>query len=102
MIGIDFISFLILSIISIVVSGILHFAFKFYITTGWRSYLCKVGIGWVGAWLGSPVAGYWPHRFGFLSHGQVFIVPAILGCLFSLIFVVDFMKTCAAVCKKEG
>ena len=102
MIGMDFISFLVLLIISIVVSGVLHFVLKFYIVPGWRSYLGKIGVGWIGAWLGSPVLGHWPHRFTFLSHEEVYIVPAILGCLFILILAVDVIKTCAAVCKKEG
>jgi hypothetical protein len=34
MIGMDFISFLILLIIGVVVSGVLHFVFKFYIIPG--------------------------------------------------------------------
>ncbi len=100
MIGMDFISFLILLVISIVVSGILHFILKYYIIPGWRSYLSKVCIGWVGAWLGSPVLGYWPHRFGYLSYNQVYIVPAILGSFASLIFAVDLIKTCATLFKE--
>jgi uncharacterized membrane protein YeaQ/YmgE (transglycosylase-associated protein family) len=102
MIGMNFISFLILLIISIVVSWVLHFTFKFYIIPGWCSYVSKVGIGWLGAWLGSPVLGNWPHRFTFLSYREVYIVPAILGCLFILVFTVDFIKTLAAVFKKEA
>jgi len=102
MIGMNFISFLILLIISIVVSGVLHFVFKFYIIPGWCSYVSKAGIGWVGAWLGSPVLGNWPHRFTFLSYEKVYIVPAILGCLFILVFAVDSIKTFAAVFKKEA
>jgi hypothetical protein len=59
MIGMDFVSFLILLVISVVVSYVLHFILKYYIIPGWWSYFSKVGIGWVGAWLGSPVFGYW-------------------------------------------
>ena len=99
MIGMDFVSFLILLIIAIVVSGVLHFVFKLYIIPGWCSYLSKVGIGWVGAWLGSPVLGYWWQG---LNYKQVYIVPAILGSLFILIVAVDAIKTCATVCKKQG
>ena len=55
MIGMDFVSFLILLIISVVVSGVVHFALKMYVVTGWRSYVSKVCIGWVGAWI---VSGY--------------------------------------------
>jgi uncharacterized membrane protein YeaQ/YmgE (transglycosylase-associated protein family) len=90
MIGMDFMSFLILLIISIVVSGILHYGFKYYIVPGFWSYLSKVLIGWFGAWLGSPIFGYWWEG---LNYEYVYIVPAILGCLLLLIFAVDFVKT---------
>jgi uncharacterized membrane protein YeaQ/YmgE (transglycosylase-associated protein family) len=96
MIGMNFISFLILLIISVVISGILHFAFKYYIIPGWWSYLSKVLIGWVGAWLGSPVFGYWWQG---LNYEEVYIVPAILGCLLFSIFAVDLIKTSATLSK---
>ncbi|MBI4764102.1 MAG: hypothetical protein HY787_05795 [Deltaproteobacteria bacterium] len=99
MIGMDFISFIILLVISIVVAGILHFVFKFYIMPGWLSYVSKVIIGWVGAWLGSPVFGYW---WKGLNYKEVYIVPAILGSLSILIFAVDFIKTRASVFKSTG
>jgi len=99
MIGMDFISFIILLIISIVVSGVLHFYFKFYIIPGWWSYASKVLIGWVGAWLGSPIFGYWWQG---LNYNQVYIVPAILGSLASVIFVVDLIKTCSTIFKSAG
>ena len=88
MIGMDFVSFLILLVISVVVSGILHFILKYYIIPGWCSYFSKVCIGWVGAWLGSPLFGHW-----WLHYEKVFIVPAILGSLAILVFMVDFVKT---------
>ena len=97
MIGMDFISFLILLIISIVVSGVLHFVFKFYIIPGCKSYASKVLIGWVGAWLGSPVFGYW---WPGLNYKEVYIVPAILGSLAILVFAVDLIKTCATIFKE--
>ena len=99
MIGMDFISFIILLIISIVVSGVLHFLLKFYIIPGWRSYASKVLIGWVGAWLGSPVFGYWWQG---LNYKEVYIVPAILGSLASIVFVVDLIKSCSTISKSTG
>jgi uncharacterized membrane protein YeaQ/YmgE (transglycosylase-associated protein family) len=98
MIGMNFISFLILLIISIVVSGVLHFVVKIYIIPGWRSYASKVLIGWIGAWLGSPVFGYWPHPLS-LNYQEVWIVPAILGALAIEVFAVDFIKTCVTIFK---
>jgi len=99
MIGMNFISFLILLIISIVVSGVLHFVVKFYVRPGWGSYASKVLIGWVGAWLGSPVFGYWWQG---LNYKEVYIVPAILGSLASVLFIVDLTKSWATVFKSAG
>jgi len=96
MIGIDFVSFLILLVISIVVSAVVHYGFKFYVRSGLSSFLSKIVIGWVGGWLGSPVFGYW---WPGLNYQQVYIVPAILGSLAALVFAVDFVKTCASVGK---
>jgi uncharacterized membrane protein YeaQ/YmgE (transglycosylase-associated protein family) len=92
MIGMDFISFLILLIISVVVSAILHYGLKYYVTPGLYSFCSKVVLGWVGAWLGSPVLGYWPHRFPFLQYGDIWLIPAILGSLAVLLVAVDLAK----------
>jgi uncharacterized membrane protein YeaQ/YmgE (transglycosylase-associated protein family) len=89
MIGMDFISFLILLIISIVVSGILHFGLKYHNKAEWRTYVSKVGAGWFGAWLGSPVFGYWWQG---LNYKEVYIVPAILGAIVPIVFSVELLK----------
>jgi uncharacterized membrane protein YeaQ/YmgE (transglycosylase-associated protein family) len=94
----DFLSFLILLIISVVVSGILHFGFKYYIVPGFWSYLSKVLIGWIGAWLGSPIFGRWWEG---VNYEEVYIVPAILGCLLLVIFAVDFDQTAKAAPKRR-
>lgn len=90
MIGMSFISFLILLAISIVVSAILHFVLKFYIRPGIVSFISKVIFGWIGAWLGSPVFGYW---FGGLVYEEIYIIPAILGSLALLVIMVDLVLT---------
>ncbi len=95
MIGMEFGSFLALLIISVVVSGILHYGFKYYVRAGAVSFLSKVVVGWIGAWLGSPVFGHWWEG---LNYQQVYYVPAILGSLAALILVVECVKTCGAVC----
>jgi len=92
MIGMDFISFLILLIISVVVSAVLHYGLKYYATPGFESFCVKVVLGWVGAWLGSPVLGYWPHRFPFLNYDNIWFIPAILGSLAVVALAVDFDK----------
>ncbi len=95
MIGMCFASFLVLLIISLVVSGTLHYGFKYYVRAGTVSFLSKVVIGWIGAWLGSPVFGHWWEGLNYL---QVYYVPAILGSLAILVLAVECVKTCGAVC----
>ncbi len=90
MIGMNFISFLILLVISIVVSAILHYGLKIYIRSGYVSLISKVIFGWIGAWLGSPVFGYW---FGGLVYEKIYIIPAILGSFSLLIIMVDLVLT---------
>ena len=90
MIGMSFVSFLILLVISVVVSAILHYVFKFYIRPGYVSFVSKIVFGWIGAWLGSPVFGSW---FGGLVYEKIYIIPAILGSLALLIIIVDLVLT---------
>ncbi len=92
MIGMDFISFLILLVISLVISGILHYGCEYYVTPGHWSFGSKVVVGWIGAWLGSPVFGNWPHRIPVLHYNEVWIIPAILGALGLLVVVIDLAK----------
>jgi uncharacterized membrane protein YeaQ/YmgE (transglycosylase-associated protein family) len=93
MIGMDFISFLTLLVISGVVSYVLHFVLKFYVVPGLASYFGKVAFGWLGAWLGSPVLGHW---FAGVQYEQVYIIPAILGSLAAIILAVDLVKSATA------
>ncbi len=97
MIGMDFVSFLILLIISIVVSAILHFGLKYYIVAGISSFFSKIVLGWIGAWLGSPVLGYW---FEGICYEQIYIIPAILGALALIVLAVDGTKSCTSAMKK--
>jgi len=97
MIGMNFVSFIILLVISIVVSAVLHFVFKYYVRPGWNSFISKVIFGWIGAWLGSPVFGYW---FEGVKYEEVYIIPAILGSLAFLILTIDFVKSVKATSKE--
>lgn len=89
MIGMSFASFLILLVISIVVSAILHFGLKYYVTPGLWSFCSKIVVGWIGAWLGSPVLGHW---WPGLQFEEVYYIPAILGSTALLILAVDLTK----------
>jgi uncharacterized membrane protein YeaQ/YmgE (transglycosylase-associated protein family) len=90
MIGMSVISFIILLVISIVVSAILHFGFKYYVRPGINSFISKVVFGWIGAWLGSPVFGYW---FEGVNYEEVYYVPAILGSFAFLLLLIDLVKS---------
>jgi len=93
MIGMNFISFIILLGISLVVSVIMHFVFKYYVRPGWNSFVSKVIFGWIGAWLGSPVFGHW---FESVKYENIYIIPAILGSIAILIFTTDIIKSVKA------
>jgi uncharacterized membrane protein YeaQ/YmgE (transglycosylase-associated protein family) len=54
-------------------------------------------VGWLGAWLGSPVLGYWWEG---LNYGQGYFIPAILGCLEPLVPTVDLVKSWERVYKE--
>ncbi len=97
MIGMSFLSFLILLVISLGVSLILHYGFKYHVRPGFDSFVSKVIFGWIGAWLGSPVLGNW---FSGLVYENVYIIPAILGCLAILIVMGDLALTFKCVGEK--
>ena len=90
MIGMSFISFVELLGISVVVALMLHYLVKYRNVAGFEGFLGKVIIGWLGAWLGSPVFGHWPAT---LSFADVYPIPAFLGSLSSVFSVVLFFKT---------
>ena len=86
----DFLAFLILLVIALVVAAILHFGFKLYVVQGFTSFLSKVIIAWVGARIGTPILGEW---FGGVNYGDVYIIPAILGAAAILVLAVDIVNT---------
>jgi uncharacterized membrane protein YeaQ/YmgE (transglycosylase-associated protein family) len=89
MMGMDFLSFLWLLIISVVVSVILHYGLRYYVIPGHWSFCSKIVVGWVGAWLGSPVVGHW---FEPLRWQEVYFIPAIIGSLALIVLAVDLGK----------
>lgn len=95
-IGMDFASFLILLVISALVAAVFHYGLKYYVVPGLSSYLGKVALGWIGAWLGSPVLGHWWEG---LNRGPVYYIPAILGSAGALLIAIDLVKTLGAVFK---
>ena len=86
----DFISFIILFVIAVVVSWVLHYPLKYHVTAGVWSFFSKVVFAYIGAMLGLSFFGeWWPA----VAYGDVYFVPAILGAFAILIVVVDLAKT---------
>ncbi len=97
MIGMNFISFIILLAIAVIVAVILHFVFNYKVRQEWSTIFCEIIFAWIGAWLGSPVLGHWFTGWNYMS---VFIIPAILGSLALLVIAVEVTKS-FCIAKKE-
>ncbi len=84
-----FINFLVLLVISAAVSAVLHFGLKYYVTSGWWSFISKVVVGYIGAALGTPLLGKWWEG---VAYGDIYIVPAIVGAFALLVLAIDLMQ----------
>lgn len=76
MIGMSFLSFLVLLVIGVVVAAVLHFLVRYRLLKGTDSFLGKIAVGWLGGWIGSPVLGHWALRVG-----DVYVIPAVIGAV---------------------
>lgn len=76
MLNMDFISFLTLLIISLITALIVHYVVRYRVLDGTDGFLAKWVVGWIGAWLGTPVLGHW---FVHVEISHVYIIPAFLG-----------------------
>ena len=76
MLGMNFLAFVTLLIISLIAALFMHYVVRYRMLVGFDGFLWKWVIGWVGAWMGSPVLGHWLNG---LSISNVYIVPACLG-----------------------
>jgi uncharacterized membrane protein YeaQ/YmgE (transglycosylase-associated protein family) len=76
MLYMSFASFLTLVVISLIAALIMHYVIRYRVLDGADGLLWKWVVGWVGAWLGTPVLGHW---FPGISIASVYIVPAFLG-----------------------
>jgi uncharacterized membrane protein YeaQ/YmgE (transglycosylase-associated protein family) len=92
MLAMSFGSFLVLLVVGAVVALVYHYAFRYRFLEGWDSLVGKVAIGWLGAWLGSPVLGHWLWPIE-----QIYVVPAILGAAMAIHLNVLWWKARAKV-----
>ncbi|MCF8001712.1 MAG: hypothetical protein K9K76_07655 [Halanaerobiales bacterium] len=86
MIGISFLEFLILLVIGIIGWLVIRYLGRKKIGTGGIGDLAMIIVGWLGAWVGSPVLGYW---FEAVKIKGVYIIPALLGSLVAIILCVQ-------------
>ncbi len=82
MIGMGFGAFLTLFVISFIAAAVIHSAIRYRFLGGVDGFLAKWIVGWVGAWIATPVLGHW---FSGVAIGGQYIIPAFLGA-FSLAF----------------
>ncbi len=76
MIGMSFLSFLVLLVLSLIAALVLHYLLHYRFLEGFDGFFGKWIAGWMGAWLGSPVLGHW---FTVVKYADVYIIPALLG-----------------------
>jgi uncharacterized membrane protein YeaQ/YmgE (transglycosylase-associated protein family) len=76
MIGMSFWAFLVLLVAALIAAVVLHYLICYRFIEGFEGFLGKVGSGWVGAWLGSPVLGHW---FEPVKLTGIYLIPALLG-----------------------
>ena len=90
MIGMGFLAWLTLAAISCTAAAIVHYGFGYRYLRGIDGFFAKWILGWIGAWIASPVLGYW---FTGLAVGHQYIIPAFIGA-FSFAFLTT--AACAA------
>jgi uncharacterized membrane protein YeaQ/YmgE (transglycosylase-associated protein family) len=93
MLGMNFVSFVVLLVIAAVVAAIFEYVLQYRFLGGVDSLVAKIAIGWLGAWLGSPVLGHW-----WIKVENVYLVPAILGAGAAIFFGVAWWKAVAKAC----
>jgi uncharacterized membrane protein YeaQ/YmgE (transglycosylase-associated protein family) len=76
LIGMDFSAFLVLLVAALIAAVVLQYVIGYRFIEGFEGFLGKVGSGWVGAWLGSPVLGHW---FESVKIAGIYLIPALLG-----------------------
>ena len=90
MLEMSFLSFLVLTFIAAVVAVFYHNVIRYRFLETNDAWFGKLIVGWFGAWLGSPIFGHW-----FWKVENVYIVPAIVGAVVAVHFVVLTAKVFA-------
>jgi uncharacterized membrane protein YeaQ/YmgE (transglycosylase-associated protein family) len=65
-----------LLVAALIAAVVLHYLACYRFIEGFDGFLGKLGAGWLGAWLGSPVLGHW---FEPAKLAGIYLIPALLG-----------------------
>jgi len=76
LIGMPFLSFLVLLILSAIAAAVLHWGFRYRLLIGLDGFLGQWMVAWLGAWLGPAVLGHW---FDSFLLWNIYILPALIG-----------------------
>ena len=76
LIGMPFVSFLVLLVVSAIAAAIVHWGLDYRLFEGWDGFVGQWIVAWVGAWLGPAVLGHW---FDAVMLGNIYLIPALLG-----------------------
>jgi uncharacterized membrane protein YeaQ/YmgE (transglycosylase-associated protein family) len=90
MLGMNLLSFLVLTLIGAVVAVAYHDVIRYRFLDGNDARFGKLIVGWLGAWLGSPVFGHWLWKVE-----NVYLVPAFLGAVATIHLTVLAVKALA-------
>lgn len=98
LIGMHFLSFLILLILSAFAAAVLHWVFGYRLFTGSEGFFAKWVVAWIGAWLGPDVVGHW---FGAVMLWNIYIIPALVAAFATSFGVTAFFRAAARVQSKR-
>jgi len=76
LIGMPFLSFLVLLILSAIAAVVVHWVVRYRLFKGIDGFLGQWIVAWLGAWLGPAVLGHW---FGSVMLWNIYILPALIG-----------------------
>jgi len=76
LIGMPFLSFLVLLILSAIAAAALRWGFRYRLLEGIDGFIGQWIVAWLGAWLGPSVLGHW---FDQAMLGNIYVIPAFIG-----------------------
>lgn len=89
MIGMSFVSFFVLLVLSLIAAGVVHYLLRYRFFQGIDGFVGKWIAGWMGAWIGSPVLGHW---FTAVKVADIFIIPALIGAFVGAFITTAYWK----------